>query len=302
MPSRHARCEAQRMVRHRPRPRRRHWCGMSEALRPVPLALHRHFDGEKGRILDADADLSPQVLRDRSLPSSSLTQNRREQPHQRRAADRRAHVEPGWPSALDFHVDIAAERRFPALHGRQTSPFAACRLRRRARNHRHEPVRAAFPSSLFSVSPAIFASRLVPNQCYPHEIVISKRACQPPRCGNKLVSCAVCREERPDSAKTANQMEKTMGLMPTPDAALDEKGHHRGRRKGARRHRRRAPCRLEGQSSARKQVVEKHPARHPVGRSCAAGRRAGPCQDQASSPRSAPCSASMPTASSSRPT
>ena len=96
---------------------------------PVAFSRHVHLDRHERRILDADADLFHR--RDEIGPAVFvLAQDRGKQLHQRHAADRRAEVEPG-PIAANFHVEVAAEWRIPALHRRRTLAGA-----RGARNQR----------------------------------------------------------------------------------------------------------------------------------------------------------------------
>ncbi len=115
---------------------------------------HAHLDGDEGRVDDADADFFHRSY-EIGLPVVVLAQNSRKQPHQRRPADRRAHVEPGAVGA-DFHVDIAAEGRIPPLDRRQALVF--CRQFRAAARE----ISAASPAA--SACPLISSAAIVPSR------------------------------------------------------------------------------------------------------------------------------------------
>ena len=80
------------------------------------VALSDHFDGEKRRIIHADADLLD-WCHQKVLAILSL-EDCRKQPNQRRPANRRPHVKPRTVTG-DSHIEIAAERRIPKMHRRQ---------------------------------------------------------------------------------------------------------------------------------------------------------------------------------------
>ena len=80
---------------------------------PIP----DHLDGEKRRVIDANADFLHRS--DQKVFAVLAFQDRGEQPHQRRPADRRSHVKPR-AVAGDSHVQIAAKRRIPQMDWRQT--------------------------------------------------------------------------------------------------------------------------------------------------------------------------------------
>ena len=65
----------------------RHWCGSTSLRSPSPSSTS-HLDGEERRVVDLDAD--PLDRRDQHIAIAVLAQDRGEQLHQRRAADRRA--------------------------------------------------------------------------------------------------------------------------------------------------------------------------------------------------------------------
>jgi len=83
--------------------------------RPARIALFAHLDREERRIVDPDADLLDR--RHQKVSALLALEDGREQPHQRRPADWRSHVEPRT-IAGDSHVEIAAERRVPQMHRR----------------------------------------------------------------------------------------------------------------------------------------------------------------------------------------
>ena len=85
-------------------------------MAPALAGLVLHLHGEERRVVDANADLFDRG-HEKVLAVFAL-EDGREQPHQRRPADRRAHVEPCSVGG-DSHVEIAAERRIPQMHRRQ---------------------------------------------------------------------------------------------------------------------------------------------------------------------------------------
>ena len=86
-------------------------------LPPGPLPVHRHLDREEGRVLDRDADALDR--RDEHEALRIAAQDRGEQLYEGGPADRRAVIEPGSVGG-DAHVDVAAERRVPALDRRRS--------------------------------------------------------------------------------------------------------------------------------------------------------------------------------------
>src|SRR5271157_561180 len=77
----------------------------------------RHFNSQESRVLDLYANFLDG--RDENIAVGVLAQNGREEPHEGWPADRRAAVKPG-PVAGNPHVDVAAKRRIPLLHRRQS--------------------------------------------------------------------------------------------------------------------------------------------------------------------------------------
>src|ERR1700736_2945194 len=76
------------------------------------VVLVAHLDRHEGCIVDTDADLLHRS-HEKVLAVLAL-EDGREQPHQRRPADWRAHVEPRTIAA-DSPVEVAAERRIPQV-------------------------------------------------------------------------------------------------------------------------------------------------------------------------------------------
>ncbi len=103
---------------------------------PSHIEIHRH----KGRIIHHN----PHFFHgsDQKIPVPLAPQDRTEQPHHGRPANRRPQIEPR-PVAGDPHVDIATERRVPQMHRRR--PLFA---RRRGLNRRHHAFRARFHDHL----------------------------------------------------------------------------------------------------------------------------------------------------------
>src|SRR3984957_11181236 len=77
--------------------------------------LDIELDGEKRRVVDSDAALLHR--RNQEVTVALALEPRGDRLHQRRPADRRLHVEPGAVGG-DAHIEIAAERRVPALDRR----------------------------------------------------------------------------------------------------------------------------------------------------------------------------------------
>jgi hypothetical protein len=70
-----------------------------------------------------------------------LRKHSRKQSHELRAPNRRTHIEPGAIS-LDFHIEIAAKVRVPALNRRDSALFrrrTTLRIRMGARNQGFQP-------------------------------------------------------------------------------------------------------------------------------------------------------------------
>src|SRR5580692_312953 len=77
--------------------------------------LDIELDGKERRVVDGDAALLHR--RYEEVAVALALEHRGEQFYQRRPADRRLHVEPGAVGG-DAHIEIAAERRVPALDRR----------------------------------------------------------------------------------------------------------------------------------------------------------------------------------------
>ncbi len=108
---------------------------VSAALRALPLRNDLH--GEERRVLDLDAD--PLNRRHKDVTAVRVApQDGGKEPHQRLAPDRAAAIVPG-PVGGDAHVDFAAIRRIPALHGARLRLFA--RLRDKRGETRRQPGR-----------------------------------------------------------------------------------------------------------------------------------------------------------------
>ena len=80
------------------------------------LTVLFHFNGKKRRVIDTDADLLNR--RHQKILVRLALEDRGKQLHQRRAADRRAEIEPR-AVAGNPHIEIAAERRIPEVDRRQ---------------------------------------------------------------------------------------------------------------------------------------------------------------------------------------
>ena len=100
--------------------------GAEAQQRSALVRVLDHFDSQKRRIVDLDADLLDR--RHQEVFVALALQNGREQPHQGGTTDRRAEIEPGSVRS-DAHVEIAAERRIPQMYGRQALALGGARQR-----------------------------------------------------------------------------------------------------------------------------------------------------------------------------
>ena len=91
------------------------FCGEGQGLIPV-RSRYVEIHGQKRGIVDGDADLFNRG--DKKVIVPLTLQDRREEPHKRRAADGGAKVEPG-AVAGDAHVDLAAKGRVPQVNRRR---------------------------------------------------------------------------------------------------------------------------------------------------------------------------------------
>jgi len=92
----------------------------------LALPLGPEIDGDKGRIIDGDADLLDRG--DQKILAPLALEDGREQPYQCRAAYGRALIEP-CAVARDPHVQITAKGRVPQMHRRQPLARAGGRCR-----------------------------------------------------------------------------------------------------------------------------------------------------------------------------
>ena len=96
--------------------------GFKGQIAALLVHIHRH----KRRIIHRDADLFDR--RDQHIFIAVAAQDGRKQLHQRRPPDGRTHVKPR-PVPRDPHIDLAAMRRVPQMHRRDTAFLYGTRAR-----------------------------------------------------------------------------------------------------------------------------------------------------------------------------